>query len=507
MAALPKALPLAALLRKAGLSGSGLRGTVTGLEHDSRRVKAGAVFFALPSASGKAADTAAHARDAAAKGALAVVASPAVLRKAGLGALGVASPDVVGAYACLCAAAYGFPARRLELSGVTGTNGKTTTAFLLRGILDPERRSSALLGTVGYWVGRRFHDAPNTTPSALDLQALFAEALAAGCDRAVMEVSSHALDQRRVEGLSYTVALFTNLTRDHMDYHRTVAAYAKAKARLFGLLKPSGTAVVNAADPYAARMAAARTRGARVLRYHAAGGKAELRAEDVELGLDATRFTLCFGGKRLALRFPMPGRFNVANALAAAGGALAQGRSLHAVAAGLEKPHLPPGRFEQVRAGQPFNVVVDYAHTPDALERLIKTARECTPGRVITVFGCGGDRDRGKRPMMGALSARLSDLSFATSDNPRTERPAAILDDIFAGIADKALPKVRRVADRAKAIRAAVSAARPGDSVLLAGKGHEDYQIVGAVRHPFDDRVQARTALAALGWGRARGKR
>jgi UDP-N-acetylmuramoyl-L-alanyl-D-glutamate--2,6-diaminopimelate ligase len=272
-------------------------------------------------------------------------------------------------------------------------------------------------------------------------------------------------------------------------------------------LKPGGTAVVNAADPYSARMAAARTKGSRVLSYHAAGGKAELRAEDVELGLDATHFTLCFGGRRLPLRFPMPGRFNVANALAAAGGALAQGCSLQKAAAGLEKPCLPPGRFEQVRAGQPFNVVVDYAHTPDALERLIRTARECTPGRVITVFGCGGDRDRGKRPMMGALSARLSDLSFATSDNPRTEKPKAILDDIFAGIPAGLRPKVRRVPERGKAIRAAVSAAEAGDTVLLAGKGHEDYQVVGAEKQPFDDRLQARVALAALGWGPSRGKR
>jgi len=509
--AMKRPLSLSSLLRKAGLAAPGirsLRGRVLGVEHDSRRAVSGRIFCALPSASGKARDAAAHVIEAASKGAVAVLAAPSVLRKASLDTrvLRIAEADVVGAYARLCAAFHGFPARRLALSGITGTNGKTTTAFLLRGLLDPGRRRSALLGTVGYWIARRFHEAPNTTPSAQELQALFAEAVRAGCRWAVMEVSSHALDQRRVEGLGYRVAVFTNLTRDHLDYHGTLGAYARAKARLFGLLRPDGVAVVNAEDPYSGQMARARTRGARVLRYHAAGGKAELRAEDLDLRLDATRFTLCFGGRRRPVRFPLPGRFNVANALAAAGAALAQGRGLDAVAAGLEKPGLPPGRFEQVRAGQPFNVVVDYAHTPDALERLIRTARECTPGRVITVFGCGGDRDRGKRPQMGALSASLSDLSVATSDNPRTEKPAAILDDIFAGIPAAARGRVRRIVDRGAAIRAAIAAARPGDSVLLAGKGHEDYQIVGAVKRPFDDRVEARAALAARGYARGRGR-
>jgi UDP-N-acetylmuramoyl-L-alanyl-D-glutamate--2,6-diaminopimelate ligase len=360
------------------------------------------------------------------------------------------------------------------------------------------------VGTVGYWVGARFRPAPNTTPSSLELQALFAEAVAARCKAAVMEVSSHALAQGRVDGLRYRSAVFTNLTRDHLDYHKTMAAYGAAKARLFRLLEPGGTAVVNAQDPWSRRMAAARPRGARLLRYHAAGGRAELRALGLALGMDGTRFTLDFEGRRRELRLPLPGRFNVANALAAAGAALAQGLSLEAVAQGLEKPGLPPGRFEMVRAGQPFNVVVDYAHTPDALQRLISAAREVTPGRVITVFGCGGDRDRGKRPIMGRLSAELSDLSVATSDNPRSEDPAAILREVLAGVPAAHRRRVRRIQGRAQAITAALAAARPGDSVLIAGKGHEDYQVVGDVKQPFDDRVQARRALRGLGWkGRA----
>jgi UDP-N-acetylmuramoyl-L-alanyl-D-glutamate--2,6-diaminopimelate ligase len=343
-------------------------------------------------------------------------------------------------------------------------------------------------------------DAPNTTPSALELQALFAQAVAARCKTAVMEVSSHALDQGRVEGLRYEAAVFSNLTRDHLDYHGTLAAYGAAKAKLFALLKPTGVAVVNAEDPWSARMAAARTRGARVLRYHAGGGKAELRAEAVEFGMDHSGFQLCYGGKRVAVRLPLPGRFNVANALAAAGAALGQGLSLGTVADRLHRPLLPPGRFEMVRAGQPFNVAVDYAHTPDALERLIRAAREVTPGRVITVFGCGGDRDRGKRPLMGGLAATLSDRAVLTSDNPRSEDPAFILGQVRAGVPAWARAKTDERADRRQAIRLALGMARQGDSVLIAGKGHEDYQIVGSTKQHFDDREEARTGLAALGF-------
>ncbi len=495
-----RGLPLAALLRRAGLPAAGAKGLVSAVEHDSRRVRAGAVFCALPSASGRDADLGAHLRDAVARGAAALLAPAAALAAApGGAALRLPSRDVRADYARLCAAFHGFPARRLRLAGVTGTNGKTTTTFLLRGLLDPGGARSALVGTVAYWVGKRRRAAPNTTPSALELQALLGEAVGSGCSWAVMEASSHALDQRRVEGLAFDAAVFTNLTRDHLDYHGTMRAYARAKARLFGLLKPSGVAVVNAEDPAAARMARARTRGSRLLRYHAGGGRAELRAEGVRLGPEGTRFTLRFGGRSAEARLDLPGRFNVANALAAAGAALGTGMGLEEVAEGLGRAGTPPGRFERVRAGQPFMVVVDYAHTPDALERLIVAARECVPGRVIAVFGCGGDRDRGKRPQMGALGARLCDLAVATSDNPRTEDPAAILDEVLAGVPAGLRRKVLRVEDRGAAIARAIREARPGDAVLLAGKGHEDYQIVGTTKRPFDDRREARAALAALG--------
>jgi UDP-N-acetylmuramoyl-L-alanyl-D-glutamate--2,6-diaminopimelate ligase len=262
-------------------------------------------------------------------------------------------------------------------------------------------------------------------------------------------------------------------------------------------------------------MAAARTRGARLLAYSiedprqprrsrgrsfVRGGARELRAEDVVYEMDGTRFLLCYGGERLAVRMPLPGRFNVANALAAAGAALGNGLSLAAVAGRLHRPLLPPGRFEMVRAGQPFNVAVDYAHTPDALERLIRAAREVTPGRIITVFGCGGDRDRGKRPLMGGLAATLSDRAVLTSDNPRSEDPAFILRQVRAGVPAWARPKTAELPDRRQAIRLALGLARKGDSVLIAGKGHEDYQIVGGTKHHFDDREEARAGLKALGF-------
>lgn len=494
-------IKLSTLLRQVGLPPAAGEASLRGLSLDSRRCRRGELFCALPSASGKAVDAVAHVRQAAAAGAAAVLALPAVLRAAGPLGRTLALPSLQPRRdaALLAAAFHGHPGRRLVLAAVTGTNGKTTITFLAHGLLKA-KHPGALIGTVGYWIGDRRHAASHTTPSALELQALLAEAVAAGCRSAVMEASSHALDQERLAGLSFDGAVFSNLTRDHLDYHGSMSAYGRAKARLFGLLKSRGVAVVNAEDPWSTRMAAARTRGSRLLRYHAGGGRAELRAEDVSFGMDGTDFTLAFEGRRERLHLPLVGRFNVANALAAAGLALGLGRSLRAVVAGLTTPILPPGRFELLREGQPFNVVVDYAHTPDALERLIRAAREVTPGRVITVFGCGGDRDRGKRPIMGRLGAQLSDRVVLTSDNPRGEDPGAILREILAGVPKDLRAKVETQLDRGRAIRRALAAARRGDSVLIAGKGHEDYQIVGARKFHFDDRQVARRALADLGF-------
>ncbi len=455
---------------------------IRGLAEDSRKVKKGDLFAALPSASGRFPDRAAYEAQALHKGAA------AVLR----------AEDPRRAWAELCFRFNGHPERALKLAAVTGTNGKTTTSFLLKGMLERAGRKSALVGTVAYYIGKRRLPAPNTTPGSLELAGLLAMARKSGAKAAVMEASSHALDQKRVDGCRFDAAVFTNLTQDHLDYHRTMQAYLRAKTRLFRLLKARGAAVVNMDDKAWKAMAAARTKGSRLVRFSAAGNpQAELRASKIRFSARETRFDLLWKGRAYPVRLPLPGRFNVENCLGAAGAALGLGLPPAAVMRGLARPQLPPGRFQLVKAGQDYQVVVDYAHTPDALERLLKAAREVTPGRIVTVFGCGGDRDRGKRPKMGAIAARLSDLAIATSDNPRSEDAEKILDDIFAGIKTKkgSLQTVLRLADRRMAIRRAVKLARPGDTVILAGKGHEDYQILPTGRIHFSDVEEARRAI------------
>ncbi len=483
--------------------------SIRGLEHDSRRVKPGFLFASLPSASGKASDSAAYVREALRRGASAVLAGgegPGRGRTAWLRAA-----DPRGAYARLCSAYFGHPSRSLLLAGVTGTNGKTTSTYLLRSIFERAGRPCAVLGTVGYWTGARMLPAPNTTPSALELQALLRRALRDGARAAAMEASSHALDQGRAEGLDFDAAVFTNLTRDHLDYHGTMARYLKAKARLFEMLgssaKAAPVAVLNADDPRS-RALARRVPGRARLVFTALGpGRAEVRAEKLRLSAGASRFRLRLGGRALEMELPLPGRFNVSNALGAAAAAWALGLPESAIARGLREPLLPPGRMEKVEAGQPFSVLVDYAHTPDALERVLRTVDEFARGRVITVFGCGGDRDRGKRPRMGAIAHRLSDLVVVTSDNPRTEDPEAIIAEVLRGVPGER-GKARRVlalADRRQAIQRALKVARPGDVVLLAGKGHEDTQVVGERKLPFDDRVVARKYLEGMYGGGKRG--
>ena len=458
---------------------------VSGLSDNSQLVKPGDLFGSLPSAGGKNPERARYEAQALGAGAVAV--------------LKATEPRL--AWARICANFYGRPSEKMQVAGITGTNGKTTTAFLLRSILDAAGKKTAMLGTVGYYIGKKRVEAPNTTPGALELTKLFDEAVKAHTEALVMEVSSHALDQYRVDGCSYDVAVFSNLTQDHLDYHKTMDAYLRAKMRLFGLLKTGGVAVVNADDPAGKQMAKLRKPGSRLIGYSAAGKKTELTASSIKFSARETKFTLGWEGKGHPLRLPLPGRFNVSNALAAAGAALGLGVPLAIVLKALKEPAVPPGRFELVDAGQDFQVVVDYAHTPDALERVLKTAREITEGRVIAVFGCGGDRDRGKRPKMGAIAAKLADLSIVTSDNPRSEDPEAILDEIFVGIPKKAgeVQSHLRLADRAKAIARAVKIAKKGDTIVLAGKGHEDYQVLAKGKVHFSDQEHARAAIKALG--------
>ena len=450
-------------------------GTLAGLTADSRSAEPGSVYVAIrgSQADGHRLVAAAAARGAAA----AVVEAPqeapipqAVVR------------DGRRAAVVLARAWYGDPAARLTLAGITGTNGKTTTTALVRHLLN-EGGTAGSIGTLGAFDGAG--DAVEstagnlTTPGPVDLQATFAALAARGVETVAMEASSHSLDQGRLDGLSFAAAVFTNLTRDHLDYHGTMDAYLAAKLRLLGLLSLDGAAVVNL-DDTAWR---AVPPGARRITF-GTDPAADVRAVEVRLEASASDFRIegCFGSADV--RLPLLGDFNVANALAAAAAALALGRPLHRVAERLSAAPQVPGRMEVV-AEEPCAVLRDYAHTPDALERALQALRPLTKGRLIVVFGCGGDRDRGKRPLMGRVAADHADLAIVTSDNPRTEDPERIIDDVVAGMQGS---EFERITDRRAAIADALDAAEPGDTILLAGKGHETYQVLGTEKVPFDER-------------------
>jgi UDP-N-acetylmuramoyl-L-alanyl-D-glutamate--2,6-diaminopimelate ligase len=394
---------------------------------------------------------------------------------------------------------HGDPSQRLKLIGVTGTNGKTTTTYLCKSVLEAAGAKVGLVGTVAYLIGNERIEATHTTPGAVELQGLFRRMIDAASDAAVMEVSSHALALDRTAGCEFGTAVFTNLTQDHLDFHADMEEYFHAKLRLFAGLGPEGRAVVNLDDPYGASVAAA-TR-AQVWTY-AVDRPADLRAEDVRISLEGVRFTARTPVGAVAIRSPLVGRHNVYNILAAVGVGLEQGIALPTIAAGIAGLVNVPGRFERVEAGQPFTVVVDYAHTEDALFRLLTAAAAVKTGRIITVFGCGGDRDRGKRPKMGRVSAVYSDVVVVTSDNPRTEAPEAIISEVVpgvqAGLQETGRGRYVVQVDRRAAIGEAVRMAQPGDLVLIAGKGHENYQVIGKNKYPFDDRVVAREAIEAL---------
>ncbi len=468
---------------------------------DSRRVAGGDVFVAL---GGQVTDGRRHVADAVARGAVAVVSDAPLDPVEGIVRVRCAEPRRV--LARLAARLAGDPSADLMLVGVTGTNGKTTTTYLIDGIWRAAGLRTGVIGTIAYRFGDETRPAPFTTPEAPELQGLLAEMRRAGVTHVAMEVSSHALALHRPDGLRFDAAAFSNLTRDHLDFHGTVDAYYDAKARLFRELlpasgKPGAAAVVNVDDAAGARLAAdAPGRVVRVGR----GGRVDVRLAEVESTLEGTCGVLVLGGHRLPFASPLVGAPHAENVALAAATAWVLGVQPAAIAAGIAAAEPPPGRVERI-AGPGFTVVVDYAHSPDALERLLAALRPLTPGALITVFGCGGDRDRGKRPLMGEAAARVSDLVIVTSDNPRTEDPHRILADIEPGVRNAGLPPLAAPTagargyvleiDRPTAIALGVGLARPGDLVVIAGKGHEDYQIIGTEKRHLDDREEVRHAL------------
>lgn len=472
---------------------------ITGLTDDSRRVSPGGLFVAVK---GTQSDGHRYLSQAVSAGAGALVVEAGYVPADTLDSLGVPAIEVRDSRHALGVLASRFhsdPSSRLKMIGVTGTNGKTTTTYLCKSVLEAAGTKVGLVGTVAYVIGNERIEATHTTPGAVELQGLFRRMVDAASDAAVMEVSSHALALDRTAGCEFGTAVFTNLTQDHLDFHAGMEDYFHAKLRLFAGLGPESRAIVNLDDSYGARIMAA-TR-ARVWSY-AVDRPADLRAENVRISLEGVRFTAQTPAGAVALRSSLVGRHNVYNILAAVGVGLEQGIALPAIAEGIANLTNVPGRFERVEAGQPFTVVVDYAHTEDALFRLLTTAEAVKTGRIITVFGCGGDRDRGKRPKMGRVSMVYSDIVVVTSDNPRTEDPEAIISEVIpgvqAGLREAGRGRYVVHADRRAAIEEAVRTAQPGDLVLIAGKGHENYQIIGKNKHPFDDRVVAREAIEAL---------
>ncbi|MEN9204469.1 MAG: UDP-N-acetylmuramoyl-L-alanyl-D-glutamate--2,6-diaminopimelate ligase [Thermostichales cyanobacterium SZTDM-1c_bins_54] len=472
---------------------------VRGLCTDSRQVRPGDLFLGMP---GSRVDGGDFWQQAVAGGAVAVVtARPlAASESAGVPYVVVAREEIARACAEISAAFYHFPGRSLSLIGVTGTNGKTTTTHLIEYLLQAAGQHPALLGTL-YNRWRGFSQvAPHTTAFAPELQGLLAQARDAGCRYAVLEISSHSLAQERVWGCECDVAVWTNLTQDHLDFHGTMEAYWQAKATLFTSDYLKGRAIINADDPGGQQLLSQWSTlhpGTDLEPWtYGLAGEATLRVTAAAFDARGSVATVDTPLGRMEIQVPLPGRYNLANALAAVGTALHLGIDPETISAAL--PHFPgvPGRMESVRLTpeQEVTVIVDYAHTPDGLENLLQAVRPLTQGRLICVFGCGGDRDRSKRPQMGRIAARWADYVLVTSDNPRTEDPQAILADIVAGMQGTTTP-YQVQGDRAEAIWAAILDAQPGDTVVIAGKGHEDYQIIGREKIHFDDREVARAAL------------
>ncbi|MEC4684649.1 MAG: UDP-N-acetylmuramoyl-L-alanyl-D-glutamate--2,6-diaminopimelate ligase [Nitrospirota bacterium] len=468
---------------------------VEGLSCDSRNVGEGDLFFAV---SGEHFDGNEFITDALMRGAGAIVSgSPLPLS---LDVPYVQVQDIYTAMAGIADRFCGHPSGKLSVTGITGTNGKTTTSYILHKILSANGIRAGLLGTIRYILGTRELRGRFTTPEALDFQRMLADMHDRGITHAVAEVSSHALSLKRVDFTDFDIAVFTNLTRDHLDFHGDMEAYFRAKRRLF-LELARHAAVVNIDDPYGRRLVSEIRGGLgqgadfRIITCGIDSDDAELRAVEIKEGFDGLDFTVMYGPEVFRVSSPLLGVTNVYNILSAIGASVALGIGWERIVEGVRQCGGVEGRMEPVKAGQGFLAIVDYAHTPDALQKVLETLRRLTRGRIITVFGCGGDRDRGKRPEMGRIAVELSDTAIVTSDNPRTEDPVGIVDDIIRG-----MKKGEYIVepDRKRAIEEAVRIAGPDDVVLIAGKGHEEYQEIGGVRYPFSDREVLREAITGL---------
>lgn len=461
---------------------------ITAVADDSRKAGPGTLFVCL---CGPQSDGHSYAAAAVQQGAAAVLCE----RDLGL-ANQIIVPDTHKAFAEVCNIWFGHPTKNLKLVGVTGTNGKTSTTYMLKHILENCGYKTGLIGTIQNMVGQQAIPTNNTTPGMFDLYALFAKMAKAGCSYAVMEVSSHSLDQRRVEGLQFEVAAFTNLTQDHLDYHKTMEKYYEAKKKLFKMCK---TAVVNMDDLYGLRLLQelGRETKARLLSYSAGGSGADYTAKNIAYRPDGVDYDLCGAAAPERISLKTGGRFSVYNSMLAAACADALGVEPAKAAAALNELNGVKGRAEVVPTGKDYTIIIDYAHSPDGLQNILNTFKECPKNRLVVLFGCGGDRDKTKRPKMGAIAASLADYVIVTSDNPRTEQPGAIIEDILAGMKNSDTPYTV-IENRIEAIEFAVANAKKGDIIVLAGKGHEDYQVLGTQKIHLDEREVVANALAKL---------
>ena len=463
---------------------------VTGIRSDSRQVRPGALFVAVP---GEQVDGVLYIEDALKRGA-SVIAGESERVLSGTHT-GIQLRDAREGLACLAAVFHGHPSRRMQVVGVTGTNGKTTISFMVRDILRSAEREPGMISTVEYEIGARSIPAVRTTPDAVALQSMLAQMLEAGCRSAVIEVSSHALVQKRADSVEFDVGVFTNLTRDHLDYHHTMEDYFEAKALLFRHLEhgdKAATAVVNLDDPWGQKLSTMVSAGTQELITYGVHSAADVHADDMVLTQTGSvcRVSTPWGAGEMALR--LRGAFNVSNALAAVAACGALGVDLHLMLRSVSKIERIPGRLEEVPTGHGFQVFVDYAHTDDALEHVLTTLRPITPGRLLLVFGCGGNRDPSKRPVMASVADRLADYTILTSDNPRKEDPSTIITQVSHGFSSA--DRYEAVADRRAAIDAVMAMVDPGDVVLIAGKGHETFQELANRTVPFDDRQVVREA-------------